>query len=348
MITLQEIHERDKRPPSVTVSMLCYNHEKYLDEAIRGVLMQKTKFPVNIVIHDDASTDRSQEIIRRYASENPNIKAILQEKNLYQNGKKILPFLLPYYTGKYIAYCECDDFWIDEQKLQIQVAYLEAHHDCFAVYGNNITVDQNSHVVDPVNRWKADGDYPRWKISGVEQQIASCVVRNFYQFMTSEELNFYQQIKTCGDQKLMALSLHMGKVHHFSQTFTAYRHVTDEGDSWSARQARLLQNDEYSALKASLIRYTDMHRMIEHFWGRNYYRKYLPVLWCELSIRMKYHRSIIKDTSIPQEYRLKNIPWFIWPTFVVYAPYKAIKKIAQLFLPKKLQTWIRKILYFRI
>ena len=95
MITLQEIIERDKRPPSVTVSMICYNHEKYVEEAIRGVLMQKTNFPVNIVIHDDASTDRSAEIIQRYATENPNITAVLQPVNLFQNGKDMLPHMLP-------------------------------------------------------------------------------------------------------------------------------------------------------------------------------------------------------------------------------------------------------------
>ena len=207
MITLQEIVERDQRPPSVTVSMICYNHSKYIDKAIQGVLMQKTNFPVNIVIHDDASPDGSAEIIRRYAAENPNITAILQETNCVQNGKRILPFLLPHYTGKYIAHCECDDFWIDDHKLQMQVDYLESNPDCSAVYSNVLPVnkfgiyDEEARAL-PTTR---EGDYPSGivqAVHGVHHQTASCVSRNYYQFMTPEELDIYMNTRANGDMKM--------------------------------------------------------------------------------------------------------------------------------------------------
>ena len=335
MITLHEILDRDKRPPSVTVYMICYNHAKYLDEAIHGVLMQKTNFPVNIVIHDDASTDKSAEIIRRYAAENPNITAILEETNFYQNGKSFLPLVIPHLTGKYIAYCECDDFWIDENKLQIQVDYMEANPDCIAVYANIQQVDKYSQPNEKNVYFKKtrEGDYSKYHIYGVAHQLATCVTRNFWKFMQPEEINTYVSTKANGDEKQFVLCHNLGRVHFFSEQLSAYRHVTDEGDSASARMHRISTYDRFCLLAKQMV---ETYNLIDSLFGKKYRRIYIYVLLSELTARRKFHRSFIEDARLDSRYHLKNIPIYAYvgvPLYKIYTytkldyVYRGIRKI---------------------
>lgn len=115
----------------IMVSIICntYNHERYIKDALDGFLNQKTNFPFEVLIHDDASTDRTQEIIKEYAEKYPEIiKPILQTQNQYSLGKSpSYHYQLPRAQGKYIAFCEGDDFWIDPDKLQKQVDALEQY-----------------------------------------------------------------------------------------------------------------------------------------------------------------------------------------------------------------------------
>lgn len=119
--------------PLVTVSCIAYNHEKYIARALDSFLMQKTNFPFEIVIHDDASTDRTAEIIREYAARYPDvIRPMYQTENQYSRGISNISgaFNFPRARGKYIAMCEGDDYWIDDTKLQRQADYMEAHPEC--------------------------------------------------------------------------------------------------------------------------------------------------------------------------------------------------------------------------
>jgi glycosyltransferase involved in cell wall biosynthesis len=106
----------------VSVCMLSYNHEKFIRKAIEGVLAQKTNFKFELLIHDDASTDKSAEIIRKYEEKYPDIvKPIYQTENQYSQGVKInSKYQYSRAQGKYIALCEGDDFWCDSNKLQQQ------------------------------------------------------------------------------------------------------------------------------------------------------------------------------------------------------------------------------------
>lgn len=120
----EETMEADK----VKLTVLCptYNHEKFIARALDGFVMQKTNFKFEVIVADDASTDRTPEIIREYAEKNPDlIKPLLREKNIgaimnFQDMIKNIP-------TEYVAICEGDDYWTDENKLQIQVDWLDAH-----------------------------------------------------------------------------------------------------------------------------------------------------------------------------------------------------------------------------
>ena len=124
--------------PLVSIDCITYNHEAYIRDALEGFLMQKTDFTFEVLIHDDASTDQTANIIRKYEKKYPDIiKPIYQKDNQYSKGIQISrQFQYPRARGKYIAICEGDDYWIDPYKLQKQVDFLEAHHDYGFIHCN--------------------------------------------------------------------------------------------------------------------------------------------------------------------------------------------------------------------
>ena len=111
------------------VSVLCqtYNHEQYISECLQSIVAQKVNFRYEILVHDDASTDNTANIIRKFEREYPDlIKPIYQEVNQWSLGNKVFSGIqLPRCTGKYIAICEGDDYWTDPLKLQKQVDILK-------------------------------------------------------------------------------------------------------------------------------------------------------------------------------------------------------------------------------
>lgn len=124
--------------PLVSICCLSYNHAPYIEKCLDGFLMQETDFDYEVLIHDDASIDGTDAIIREYASRYPNIIfPLYEEVNQYSNGnmgKMDTDFNYNRAKGKYIAYCEGDDYWTDTKKLQKQVDFMEAHPDysvCF-------------------------------------------------------------------------------------------------------------------------------------------------------------------------------------------------------------------------
>ncbi len=124
--------------PLVSIHCKTYMHEPYIKQAIEGFLMQETTFKVEILIHDDASRDRTAKIIREYESKYPQlIKATYQVENQYKKNPKTEKYIKPYpFTGKYRASCEGDDYWIDPLKLQKQVDILERHQNIVACFTN--------------------------------------------------------------------------------------------------------------------------------------------------------------------------------------------------------------------
>jgi len=117
--------------PAVSICCLAYNHENYIRDAIEGFLMQETTFPVEILLHDDASTDRTSEIIREYETRYPRlIKPVYQTINQHSGGGRPGKKTRERAIGDYIAVCEGDDFWTDPKKLQIQWEHLESDNRC--------------------------------------------------------------------------------------------------------------------------------------------------------------------------------------------------------------------------
>jgi glycosyltransferase involved in cell wall biosynthesis len=132
--------------PLVSISCLAFNHEKFIRKALDGFVIQETNFPFEILIHDDASTDGTAEIIQEYQSKYPElIKPIYQKENQWKKGLRgSAVHNFPRAKGKYIALCEGDDYWTDPTKLQRQVDFLDSHEDYVLVTENALVL--NTHV----------------------------------------------------------------------------------------------------------------------------------------------------------------------------------------------------------
>lgn len=127
------------KEPLVSICCLTYNHAPYIRDTIEGFLIQKTNFPFEIIIHDDASTDGTDEIIREYEAKYPDIiKPIYETENQHSKELgKVTKITYSAACGKYIALCEGDDYWTDPYKLQKQVDFLEENEEyavCFHRY----------------------------------------------------------------------------------------------------------------------------------------------------------------------------------------------------------------------
>ena len=147
--------------PLVTVVTLAYNHEKYLRACLEGILMQKTNFPFELIIHEDASLDKTAEIIQEYEAKYPHIlKPIYQKQNQYSQGVNIgNTFIYPKAKGKYIALCEGDDYWTDPYKLQKQVDFLEEHPDFSMCFHNGKMVWEKGEKSDKLYAKIKEGVY---------------------------------------------------------------------------------------------------------------------------------------------------------------------------------------------
>jgi len=123
--------------PLVSVWMITYNHEAYIQKALDSILMQQVNFPYEIVIGEDKSTDSTRDIVcelqRRYPEK---IRLRLAKENFFSKGVNPTIGVLQLCRGRYIAMCEGDDFWTDPQKLKKQVDFLEAHPECSLCFHN--------------------------------------------------------------------------------------------------------------------------------------------------------------------------------------------------------------------
>ena len=123
----------------VSIACVAFNHEEYLHATLDSFLMQETSFPFEILINDDVSTDGTVDILKEYEAKYPNIvKPVYQTENQYSKGINTISLLFPYAKGKYVAFCDGDDYWTDTKKLQIQVDAMQKHpevdlsfHPCY-------------------------------------------------------------------------------------------------------------------------------------------------------------------------------------------------------------------------
>jgi len=226
-------HWGNDAPCMVSIVCITYNHEQYLRDAMEGFLMQETDFPFEIIIHDDASTDKTPEIISEYCSRYPDIvKPIFQKENQYSKGMfKPSCYAASHAEGQFVALCEGDDYWTSENKLQLQYETLETRQDidlCF--HSHSLTSGRDEKQV------VSKGSYDR--VIAVSDVVkgggAFCHTGSL--FIRREIFNnlpewFYRA--PVGDYYLQILSSLRGGAYYLSECMSSYR-VLSEG-SWTSK-----------------------------------------------------------------------------------------------------------------
>ena len=238
----------------VSVVVATYNQEKYIGHTLESIVSQKVNFEYEVLVGDDCSTDGNAVIIKEYAEKYPDIIIpILREKNLGMGGN--VADLTMRVTGEYVAFIEGDDYWIDENKLQKQVDFLDSHPDYVACFGLCQIVDQNEKRQENMEQWsgfmKEGGDYTlemfqNYVLPG--QTATSMYRRVAYGQLQQKIMNSGIDPRKLIDRSQVLCMMAVGKMYNLGEYVSAYRYVLDANSgSWSS------QNDYYS--KKNVLNY---------------------------------------------------------------------------------------------
>lgn len=281
----------------ITVYCLAYNHGNYIRNTLEGFVNQKTNFKFKVIVHDDASTDNTAEIIAEYAKKYPDIIfPIYQKENQYSKGIKIYPtYIEPLIDTEFGAICEGDDYWTDENKLQIQYDYMISHPECslcvhntdrISVFGENLNrkYNPNTEGVDYTSN-----DVIRVKGGGLFHTSSY-----LYRFADRKAMPEEFKIKGIGDYPLAIYLSTIGTVHYIPKIMSAYRMGTP--GSWTQRQ---LQNREKRITHIENV-IVSLARMND-FTGRKYENAFIEAIEkykFDLLLITPRFLPIIKDKSM--------------------------------------------------
>ncbi|MDX4012122.1 glycosyltransferase [Aliarcobacter skirrowii] len=252
--------------PLVSICCAAYNHEEYIEETLKGFLMQECDFEYEILIHDDASTDKTAKIIRKYEKMYSNkIFPIYQTQNQYSQGKKYSDLNYERVKGKYVAICEGDDCWIDKNKLAKQIKLMEANPTfglCFhPAVQLNLTNNTKKNIGEYLDK---DG------VVSIEDIIikpygmipyASCV-------LTKEVLDEVLEFKstrpylTLGDIYVQIFgALKANGVLYINEVMSLYRYLTPQ--SWSVQWVNS-SDKQFKHVIAMAKSFQDLNKMTEY------------------------------------------------------------------------------------
>ena len=217
----------------LSVCMITYNQEKFIEQALKSILMQKTNFPFQIIISDDCSTDNTIQIIKKYAQMYPEkIKAFFQEKNLGSIKNSI--FCLSQAKTKYVINNEGDDYFISEDKLQKQVDFLEAHPDYSICFHRGKTVFEDSDEEDmlqPIKKLIKKGTTFNLLLKNNYIKTNSAVYR--WRFVDEDIKDYLPENIFPGDWYLHLLHAKVGKIALLKEPMSVYR--VHKNGLWSGK-----------------------------------------------------------------------------------------------------------------
>ena len=236
-------NKNGEKMSNIKVSVIClvYNHEPYLRKCLDGFVNQKCNFEYEVLIHDDASTDNSASIIREYEEKYPNIiKPIYQTENQMSKGVKISSvYLYPKAQGEYLAWCEGDDYWTDENKLQRQVDFLDSHPEYIACVHKFDTINKRNEKTNEISfgYYEKEGAFTLDDFQNYDlpSHLATLCSRNIIKNNTRYQA--LSQIKLQGDIKIFLFLLLEGNIYRMCDNYSVYRIVREEGgESWTSRR----------------------------------------------------------------------------------------------------------------
>lgn len=231
-ITLVEQKWSVEDAPVVSVFNWVYNHNNYIRESIKSILMQKTAFPVEIIIHDDASNDGSTNIIKEYELKYPHLfKNILHIENQWSQGKSVMDPLFEKPRGKYIGLNHGDDYWTDPYKLQKQVDFLEANPEYNLVVHDAIKIDEKGNKLSDYYFKPPKSTFNQKDLMQLGCQTPTCSM--VFRSECIKDINPVLLNIMC-DQILELVISDNGKMFYMPDNMAAYR--IHSGGVWSAKK----------------------------------------------------------------------------------------------------------------
>lgn len=286
----------------ISVLVITYNHEKYIGQCLESIVQQKIDAPYEVLVLDDCSTDNTVSVIKEYQRRYPQIKLLARKKNsmhptlnaykLYEKAK-----------GKYLAWCEGDDFWTDSQKLKKQYEFMEKHPQYSACFAGAVVVDENGEACDdceflPVrneNGIYTIEDFEKLKNPGI---TAAFFVRNYFQQLDCTVI--YQFDRYMADVTSFMLAITQGDFYQFEEEMSAYRFVRKEGgNSFNSLQ----QGNRYK--EYNLLRYwCALQEYLQKNYDEGFCFESIPYKFYELSSKMpmKAMLQITKEYLHSAEY----------------------------------------------
>ncbi|MGN8707280.1 glycosyltransferase [Bacillota bacterium HCP3S3_E9] len=249
-IITQEVMQNE-----IIVSILCatYNQVSYIRSALEGFIHQETEFAYEVIVHDDASTDGTTNIVKEYAEKYPEIiRPLYEEENQYSKGNNIYQLMYSVMRGQYIAICEGDDYWCDIHKLQKQVDIMERYQNVVACVHNAWKLDCIYNRKTKFSKREENGvisveDIIHWDDKGYA--TASLLLKKEWLFIPQEF-----QMKDVGDYpQAIYMALH-GEIYYIGECMSVYR-CNAEG-SWTNNMAHNMQKFRFYI--------KDMNRMLRY------------------------------------------------------------------------------------
>lgn len=207
----------------VSVVMIAYNNERYIDRAIEGVVRQQVDFDIELVICDDASTDSTADIVAKWAKKYPGvIRYSRNASNLGVQGNYLEAFR--HCRGKYMAMCDADDYWICRTKLARQVDYMENHSECAIVFHRVVNYFEATGEMSLSN----GGADARKAESDIVDLARRNVITNMSVLYRRELVDLTRLPSWLGEVRLLDYAMHMlyaahGTVHYMHRPMGVYR-----------------------------------------------------------------------------------------------------------------------------
>ena len=239
----------------VTVKMLAYNHGKYIVQAIESILAQKTKYKYELLIGEDCSTDGTREIIKQYEEKYPDvIRVLYHDKNL---GCTMNSYLLDLAAkGEFIAGCEGDDFWCDENRIQKDVDFLKSHSEFVGICHRCCVVDENGKAIDTstlnnrIKFWEFDKEYftikdfEEWRTPGHGCAMTS---RNVIKDNKLDYSIVYKASQRVGDRTHLLINVVEGDIFCVQDVVACYRYISSEehNNFMSVQKKKNLRDEDY-------------------------------------------------------------------------------------------------------
>jgi glycosyltransferase involved in cell wall biosynthesis len=216
----------------VSVVIITYNHEKYIEQAINGILVQKTTFPIELIISNDKSTDDTDAIIKKIIEEKDSQKIIKysnQETNL--GMMKNFVFALSECKGDFIALCEGDDYWTDENKLQKQIDFMASNNEISFTFHRAQILFKDKLSLNFKHKSYRNLQIVKTKNLLIKRGARFCTPSVVFRKEVVQPLPSWFEQCHVGDFPLMFLALEKGKIGYLEDAMCVYRLSSD--GSWS-------------------------------------------------------------------------------------------------------------------